>query len=652
MSKLHIDIETYSSVNLQKSGVYKYCESKDFNIILFAYAFDNEPIIAIDTFHKWKLPQRVVKALEDPSVTKCAHNANFERICIKAMGFDIPIEQWECSAIKAGYCGLPMSLANVSEALELGEKGKKSTGKALIRYFCLPCKPTKANGGRTRNLPKEAPEKWDEFKEYCRFDVEAEREVMHRLAFITIPEFEQEGYVLDQEINDRGVKVDTALVQQAIAADEQNAKKNLSRMVELTGLANPNSQQQITGWLSDRFGFSVTSITKDKVTELLTLNPPSEVVEVLNLRKKTSKTSIKKYEAMMAGVNEDDRARGLFQHYGAFRTGRWAGRRIQLQNLARNNLNSLDAARQTLLNCGIEGLSLLYSEISSVLSQLTRTSFIPEEGSVFAVADFSAIEARVLSWLANEQWRLDVFKTHGKIYEASASRMFGIPLESIGKDSPYRFKGKVAELALGYQGGVGALKKMGGEAMGLTGPEMVHIVASWRKANLNIVDFWYNLDRIALSVIKRSDTATPVGFAGMTFYKKGGCLIIKLPSGRELVYQKASIGEGKFGNEVITYMGSEQVTGKWKRIDGWGGKLTENIVQAISRDLLLFSIAQLAKAQIPVVIHVHDEVVCEVPELESDKKLLDICKLMAVNPPWAEGLPLAAEGFTSLFYKK
>lgn len=638
---LHIDIETYSSVDIKSSGAYKYAESDDFEILMVAYAIDKEPTRC----YAWEeLPDGFFELLFDETVIKLAHNAAFERICFRAVGYDIPVEQWRCSAIKAAYCGLPMSLGGASVALGLGDKGKLSTGAALIRYFCMPVKATKTNGGRTRNLPSDNPQKWQEFKTYCVNDVEAEREIMHRLAKYKIPSSEWQAYFLDQKINDRGVRLDLQLAQKAIEADVYNMEALQGRLKKLTGLDNPNSLAQLRRWFHDQTGQEVKSLAKDAVEDLIAGLGAGVVREVLHLRQKTSKTSVKKYAAMIACAGKDQRARGLFQFYGAGRTGRWSGRLIQLQNLPRNYINDLDTARGLLKVLPFEDFDMCY-DIGATLSQLIRTALVPNEGKKFGVADFSAIEARVLAWLAGEAWRLEVFATHGKIYEASASRMFNVPLEEIGKGSDLRQKGKVAELALGYQGGVGALKTMGGEKMGLSEQDMSTIVERWRKANPQIVQYWKDVENAAKRAI---ETRKAVCLVDLVFTASDESLQIELPSGRSLVYWNAMLVAGRYSTS-IRYKGVNTLTKQWGWQDTYGGKLTENIVQAVSRDLLLHSMHALDDEGFYLVMHVHDEAVCEISQEEELAKMLDV---MAHAPDWAQGLPLGADGYVCDFYKK
>lgn len=640
---LHVDIETFSSVDIRTAGVYKYTESPDFEILMIAYAIDGGPVKCYDG---QDAPQEFYAALRDPECLKVAHNATFERLAFRAVGYDVPVEQWRCTAIKAAYCGLPRSLADVSKALELGEKGKLSTGKALIRYFCMPVKATKANGGRTRNTKEDHPEKWDLFRQYCINDVEAERAIAVRLAPIRMPQTEWEAYFLDQKINDKGVLIDVELANKAIDADQYGTALTMERLKELTGLDNPNSLAQLKTWLSDRTGQKITSLAAEALNDLLLNAERRDVREVLRLRQRLGKTSVKKYAAMLNCHGSDQRARGLFQFYGASRTGRWAGRLIQLQNLPRNSIKDLDNARQFLKFLEPESFELVY-DTPATLSQLIRTALIPEPGHVFGVADFSAIEARVIAWLAGEKWRLNVFATHGKIYEASASKMFNVPIEEIGKGSELRQRGKIAELALGYQGGAGALVAMGADRMGLSAPEMEQIVERWRMANPQIVKLWADFDDCAKHAVRnRKSVRHP---AGVIFTGTANVLSITLPSGRSLNYWGAQIAKNRFNRDAVRYKGTDGMTGQWGWLDTYGGKITENIVQAVARDLLLYSMHQLDAAGFSIIMHVHDEVVIE---LKDAARLDEILEIMARGPEWSEGLPLGADGYTCEYYKK
>lgn len=653
--KLYLDIETYSSVDITNCGSYKYFESLDFEILMIAYAFDNDPLRIIDLASGDKMCPFVEVALRDPDIEKHSHNANFERNAFKTYGIDVPIEQWHCSAVKSAYCGLPLSLDGVSKALKLGDLGKSADGKALIKYFSCPAKPTKVNGMRTRNYPHHDPEKWERFKDYCKQDVEAERTIDNRLARYKIPETERLNYILDQKINDRGVLIDTVLASNAVDFDNLNVTELTARAKELTGLDNPNSVAQLKAWLQKTLPkLVVTGVTKETVKEYIKYAESvghTRAVKVLEVRQKLGKTSIKKYLAMLNGVCDDLRVRGIHQFYGANRTGRWAGRMVQPQNMPKNFIDFLDEARKVVRSGNYELATLLYDEISNILSQLTRTAIVAPKGKTLAVADFSAIEARVIAWLSGEQWRLKVFSTHGKIYEASASKMFSVPIESVTKDSDYRAKGKVAELALGYQGAVGALKTMGGEAMGLGESEMEMIVKRWRLANPAIVRLWSDLESCAMRSIETRSKIVSI-HKGITFETNDEVMAIKLPSGRRLFYQSPSFTVNKWGKKSIRYRGMNQETKQWEYVDTYGGKLTENIVQAVARDLLADAMREMDDENISIVLHVHDEAVAECEESEGDATLEKMCGIMSRGLPWADGLPLGAEGYVTPYYKK
>ena len=644
--KLHIDIETFSSVDIRSSGVYKYTESIDFEILIVAYAFNQEPVQIIDLARGDKLSQVFIDGMKDPLVEKHAHNATFERRAFIQYGFDIPIGQWRCSAVKAAQCGLPLSLDLVSKALSLGDKGKMSTGKALIRFFSIPCKPTKTNGFRERNFPGHDLKKWGEFKRYCARDVEAEREIDLQLLKYEPPQFERINYIIDQQINDRGILIDLAMVKSALKMDNRFRKEVIQRLKDTTGIENPNSASQMKEWLSNALGKIIKTLAKDSVIELLDKSEDAAVSDALKGRMKLAKTSTKKYASMMDCVCDDGRAHGLFQFYGANRTGRWAGRLIQLQNLPRNHMKDIESARGVVASGDYDLAKMLYESIPNVLSELIRTAFVAAKGKTFVVADFSAIEARVLSWVAQEKWRMDVFEKHGKIYEASAAMMFGVPIETVTKGSDLRQRGKIAELALGYQGSVGAMGKLD---VKMPPDERQELVYKWRKANPRIVKLWQEVQENAIIAIK---TQREVQSQFLNYDCDGTVFTIQLPSGRKLFYQKPRIVINKFGGEAMEFMGIDQAIKKWKAIDTYGGKLVENIVQAISRDLLAYSMQRLDAEGFDMVMHVHDEIICESPEHDSKDDLQMMCNIMGEAVPWAKGLPLVADGYVTKFYKK
>ena len=772
MRTLSIDIETYSPVDLTKAGVYVYAQHPEFEILLFGYSFDNNPVKVIDLASGEKMPEEVITALQDPGVLKTAHNALFERTCI-ANYFKkwLPIEQWECSMVKAAMLGLPLALWAVGKVLRLPDQ-KMYEGKALIRYFCLPCKPTKTNGMRERNLPADAPEKWQLFKNYCKRDVEVEQAVRNKIKFFEIPEAEKKLYILDQQINDRGVLLDMDFVRNAIRMGDSVKERLIAEAVMLTGLVNANSAAQIKDWLSEEMDEDVDSLTKKAIPELMKRTNSAEVTRVLEIRQETSKTSVKKYSAMVEAVGSDGRARGLFQFYGANRTGRWAGRIIQLQNLPQNHLNDLDLARKLVKENDLELLEMLFGSVPDTLSQLIRTAIIPKPEHTFVVADFSAIEARVIAWLAGEQWRLDVFNSHGKIYEASASKMFKVPIEEVTKGSSLRQKGKVAELACiaegqlvftneglvpiqqitrqhllwdglqfvrhqgliykgikntitydgltatpdhlvwvegepepvrfeyaaandiyllryknyrtkgvespvnngyahvydilnagpnnrftvsgvlvhncGYGGGVGALTAMGALEMGLQENELQGIINNWRAANPRIVDLWKQTNDAAVKAIKTGEVV-PFHF-GMKFHTANNILYITLPSGRALAYLRPRMGKNRFGGDSILYEGMNQTSKQWEVQETWGGKLVENIVQAIARDCLAVAMLKLAGKGYNICMHVHDEIVIE--EFKHKADLETVCALMGEPVSWAKGLPLRADGYVIDYYRK
>lgn len=636
---LSIDLETYSGTPLKGTGVYRYSEDPDFEVLLFAYAFDDDPVRVIDIKQGEHLPPEVVEALTDPAVVKSAFNANFERITIaRHFGIPTPPEQWSCTMVHSMMLGLPASLDGVGKALRLDVQ-KDQAGRRLIQYFSVPCKPTKANGGRTRNLPRHDPEKWQAFIEYCRRDVEVEREIRRRLAKYPIPEREQKLWEIDQKINDRGFLVDLDLARKAIDADAQHQEKLTQEAVKLTGLENPNSVAQLKAWLEDREGIEVESLNKETLPKLMDQVSPTGR-RVLEIRRELAKTSVKKYEAMERAVCSDNRVRGLFQFYGASRTGRWAGRLVQVQNLPGTKLPDLELARKLLKEGRFEDIDMLFGSLPDVLSQLIRTAFIPPKGKKLLVCDYSAIEARVIAWLAGEEWRLEVFRTHGKIYEASASQMFGVPIEQITKGSELRQKGKVAELALGYQGGPGALISMGALDMGLSEDELPELVTAWRRSNPKIVKFWRDVEEAAIRAVKDK---RPVKLQyDIAFIPEPGILFLQLPSGRRLAYAKPRLEiDERFGKECITYMGEKN------RLKTYGGKLTENIVQATARDCLAEAMIRLDNAGYDIVAHVHDEIIAE-----GDQDIKEMEAVMSEPIPWAPGLPLRADGFETEFYRK
>lgn len=643
MKTLHIDIETYSGVDLAKSGVYRYAEATDFEVLLFAYSVDFGPVHVIDLASDEVIPQEIEMAINNDEITKWAFNAQFERICLsRHFNQQLSPNAWRCTMVWSAYLGLPLSL--MGAAMVTGADNQKlSKGKDLIRYFSIPCKPTKVNGGRKRNLPIHAPKRWGNFKAYNKRDVETELAIQHRLSKFPMPEQEWDNYLLDQTINDYGVQLDMELVEKAIQGDDNVRQKVMDQMKEITQLDNPNSVAQLKAWLKTK-GIVTDSLNKAKVQELLE-TVTDDIREVLQLRQQLAKSSVKKYTAMEKVVCRDGRARGLIQFYGANRTGRYAGRLIQVQNLPQNHLPDLELARTLVKHDLFDALEILYDSVPSVLSQLIRTAFIPKKDHKFIIADFSAIEARVIAWLAGETWRNDVFASHGKIYEASAAEMFKVPIEEITKDSPLRQKGKIAELALGYGGSVGALKAMGGLDMGLKEEELKPLVDVWRQSNSKIVKFWWDVDHAAKeTVIRRSSRSTH----GIQFEYRSGMLFIGLPSGRWLSYVKPRIGLNDFGNESVSYEGIG-ATKKWERIDSYGPKFVENIVQAISRDLLCIALQNVHNAGFDIVMHVHDEIVVEAPMHITVEQIND---LMSVSPSWAKSLILRADGFETSFYKK
>ena len=645
INTLEIDIETYSDVDLGKCGQYRYVESPSFEILLFAYSINDGPVSVIDLASGEKLPDYLKEAIESEDVIKIAHNAAFERVCLsRFLGYPtgkyLDPESWRCSMIMAAYNGLPLSLKSVGEALNLDAK-KMTEGKELIRYFCIPCKPTKVNGGRTRNLPSDAPEKWTLFKAYNKRDVEAEQGIVRRLSKYPVPDFVWTEYHQSERINDRGIRVDIGFVQGCLNIDEQSKEHMTDRMKEITGLSNPNSVLQLTKWLSEN-GVETPGLDKKSVQNLIKTTT-GEVQEALILRSRLSKTSIKKYQAMMDSVCSDDRARGMFQFYGANRSGRYSGKIIQLQNLSKNHMEDLISPRLLIRHKDYDTLDMLYDDIPDVLSQLVRTSFIPADGYKYIVADFSAIEARVLSWLAGEKWRMDVFANGGDIYCATASKMFHCNVVKGGENGELRQKGKQAELACGYGGGVGAMIAMGALDMGMQEEELKPLVDAWRAASPHIVNLWWEVDRAVKTCIKKGTTES---VNGLKFYMKSGVLFIRLPSGRTLSYIKPQIGENKFGGESVTYMFTDTVN-KWSRIESYGPKFIENIVQGISRDILCYAMSNLKDYRICA--HVHDECIIECPQ---DETVEHICQIMSQTPPWAQGLVLNADGYECMFYMK
>ena len=661
---LSIDIETRSSVDIGKAGAYKYAQSPDFQILLFAYQMGEEPVEIIDLANGERLPNELVAALSDPDVIKHAYNAAFEWYCLNRAGFETPIDQWRCTMAHGLYCGYTAGLDATGKAIGLPQdKQKLATSKALIRYFCVPCKPTRNNGNRTWNQPWHDPKKWDLFKEYCKQDVVTEHEILARLKQFPVPDAEEQQWQMDVLMNAYGVRVDTDLIDGALYIDGISTQKLTDEAVRLTGLANPNSAAQLVPWLNDHSRKSpedpdvFQDIQKATVTEALGKPDefPEEVLQMLRIRQQLGKTSIKKYVAMDTAKGEGDRVRGLTQYYGANRTGRWAGRLVQMQNLPRNYIKTLDYARKVVKAKNYDGLKLLYGNVPDTLSQLIRTAFIPSEGHKFVVADFSAIEARVIAWLAGEQWVNEVFATHGKIYEATASQMFGVPVDKIAKGNPeyaLRQKGKVATLALGYQGGTSALIAMGALQMGLTEEELPDIVQRWRQANPRIRDLWYAVENAALAVMQ---TAQPQAIYGLIFALEGDLvygqsfLTVQLPSGRKLYYPKPFLKENQFGKLALHYYTVGQQTRKWEVASTYGGKMTENIVQAVARDCLAVTLERIVAKHLQVVFHVHDEVIIDAP---METTVDEICGLMAEPIPWAPGLILKGAGFESNYYMK
>lgn len=658
MHHLSIDIETRSSEDIKKAGSYKYTQSPDFEILLFAYKWDDNPVEIIDLACGESLLEWLILALQDSAVVKHAYNAAFEWYCLNRAGYNTPLEQWRCTMAHGLYCGYTAGLDATGKAIGLPQdKQKLTVGKALIRYFCIPCKATKTNGGRPWNQPWHDKEKWELFKEYCKQDVITENEILQRLDRFPMPQEEEELWQMDVRMNAYGVRVDYELIEGALYIDDISSQKLTNEAVSLTGLKNPNSGAQLLPWINSRLAEPIEDIQKATIEELLAKEEelPANIRRMLEIRQQLGKTSVKKYQAMNAARCEDGRVRGLTQYYGANRTGRWAGRMVQLQNLPRNYLSTLDFARKLAKQKNYDGLKLLYGNVPDTLSQLIRTAFIPSEGHKFVVADFSAIEARVIAWLAGEQWVNEVFATHGKIYEATAAQMFGVPVERIAKgNSEYslRQKGKVATLALGYQGGEGALVRMGALDMGLLEEELPDIKNRWRRANPRIVDLWYAIDRAAVQTVQ---TAQPQGIKGLIFALEGDLLYgqsfltIRLPAGRKLFYPKPFLKENKFDRPAVHYYTVGQNTKKWEVDSTYGGKLTENIVQAIARDCLAETLRRIEARGLQVVFHVHDEVIIDAP---MDVTVEDICNLMAEPIPWAPGLILKGAGFENSYYMK
>lgn len=678
---LFIDIETFSSVDIKSCGLYKYIASPDFEILIVGYAFDNGPVVIVDLAQGEELPEEFENALFDENIRKHAHNATFERTAFRKLGYDIPAENWYCTLVKSAYCGLPLGLDQVSKVLDLQDK-KLDTGKALIKYFSCPCKPTKINGMRTRNYPWNAPEKWELYKEYNKYDVLSEREIYNKLSNYNIPEFERQLYILDQHINDRGILIDTELAESAIAVDTEYTEALMNESKQITNLDNPNSVAQLKKWYCTNYANFIDahlsqkdkdylatangqfydkdnqSMAAEPIKMLLKLDAVKEekdLCTVLENRQKLGRSSVKKYYTMINCAMKDNRVRGTFQFYGANRTGRWAGRLVQLQNLSKNHTSDIDMPRELIRKRDWDTVNMLYGDVSDILSQLVRTTFIAPEGKIYCVADFSAIEARVVSWLADEEWRMDVFRGDGKIYEAAGARMFNVPIESITKGSELRAKAKNAELALGYQGSLGAMKRMGGDKMGMSDTEMMHIVKLWRDANPKIVNLWYEIEKCAHEAVRyhRKVIGTP---RNIIFNCDDNYFTIELPSGHTLYYYHPVFKEKMVGrkmSKLLYYEGLNQETKQWGQIDTYGGKLTENIVQAISRDLIGFAMLNLEKAGYDITMHVHDEAIAEVKDDGNSQKWLDnMIHIMSQAPDWANDLPLNAAGFTSKYYKK
>lgn len=655
--ELFIDLETYSSVDIKECGAYKYIASRDFEILIISYAFGDDDVQTIDVLSGEEMPKEFVDALTDSSVLKVAHNAVFERRCFERVGIHTKTEEWYCTSVKAAYCGLPLSLDQVSKRLDIEDK-KLSTGKNLIKYFSCPCKPTKINGGRTRNYPDDAPDKWAMYKIYNVYDVLAEREIYRKLEKYEIPQVERELYVLDQDINDRGIMIDRELAESAIWVDNTYRDVTTESLKNITSLENPNSPLQMRRWIKSVTGIEIESLAKEAMPDVLSQvkNFP-EVLTALDLYQKLSKTSIKKYYAMINCSTDDNRVRGTFQFYGANRTGRWAGRLLQLQNLSKNHFEDIDLPRDLIRQRDWETVDMLYGDVSNVLSQLVRTALIAPEGFTYSVADFSAIEARVISWLANEHWRMEVFRGDGKIYEATGSKMFGVPVSAITKGSVLRDKSKISELALGYGGSLGALKRMGGERMGLADAEMMSLVKKWRNANPAIVDMWAEIEKCAHEAV-RYQRKVKGTCRNLIFDSDGDYMTIMLPSGRKLFYanphfKDKKVGRSSMPSRVLCYDGIIQETKQWGETDTYGGKLTENIVQAIARDLLGYAMVQLDKVGYRIVAHIHDECIAEIPKDGKEQQYYEVMAALMGNPPsWALDLPLRADGYVTSYYKK
>lgn len=650
--EISLDLETYSSADIKSSGHYKYVESPDFEILLMAYRYDDGEVKIVDFSKGETFPKNFVDYLQDPRITKRAFNASFERVALRQYGIETDPIQWRCTMVLSAVSGLPLSLAEVSKTLKLGDQGKMNAGRALIRYFSIPCKPTKSNGMRYRNFHYHDPEKWEEFKEYCRMDVVAESAIVRMFRHNDLSDYEQELYALDQKINDKGVQVDRALVDGATVIDEIVKNRLMRELITLTGLDNPNSNKQFAEWLGDAIGEEVKSVGAESLSAIREDYPENKIVQrALNLKQELGKTSIGKYHAMTRAVKEDGRISGMLQFYGANRTGRWAGRLVQLQNLPRNNMKSLDLARNTVLEKDFDSLSLMFNKPAAVLSQLIRTALVSKEGHSFIACDFSAIEARVLAWMAGEEWRLEIFRTHGKIYEASIAAMRGIPIEKVTQEQ--RQEGKVYELALGYQGSIGAMIQFGADKMGMTEEDMKKSVSVWRKTSPSIARFWKLLDTAAVRTVSlRRPTRVKLPYLTLIFQMEGETLTITLPSGRKLRYFNAKITEGRFGQPAIKYEGNQPITNVWGFVQSYGGKIVENVVQAFSRDLLAEKMIILDNMGFNIVMHIHDEIVVEELDERAEEALETMEQVMGEPISWAPNLPLKAEGFITKYYKK